>query len=410
MTPKMAMEVSPVNSAEIVQKKLLSLIAACDSFSWASAWITDTRVFRSALRARAKMHRFVVGTHRYITCANCLEECIGLPHVKVVAPTGPLFHPKVYAFRLHDRDVVYVGSSNLTEGGLRRNVECGVFLSGSRCDPTLAQYFDFINERWDEAVEIDVDFLLSYRANLRRVKEAQAAIEQFVQIKKPRRTTRSANKVDPATMTWAEFLRRVRADKTHGLNARLAVLSRARQILNSGVPFARLPELERKSLAGLLKPSIRDGLDWGYFGQMSAFGSYTPLLEKYARAFSNALEQIPLFESVTRKQFDAYLKIILRIPEAGPGWIGMGTRLLTMKRPDRFVCIDKANRDGLCNYFGVAPTTTNLENYWDRIIAPMELMPWWQANEPIPPVEREIWRGRAALLDAIYYNPKNRKS
>lgn len=89
----------------------------------------------------------------------------------------------------------------------------------------------------------------------------------------------------------------------------------------------------------------------------------------------------------------------------------MGTRLLTMKRPDRFVCIDKANRiDGLCNYFGVAPTTTNLENYWDRIIAPMELMPWWQANEPIPPVEREIWRGRAALLDAIYYNPKNRKS
>lgn len=283
MTPKMAMEVSPVNSAEIVQKKLLSLIAACDSFSWASAWITDTRVFRSALRARAKMHRFVVGTHPL----HHLRQLFGTMHrLATRQSSGPdwptLFHPKVYAFRLHDRDVVYVGSSNLTEG-LRRNVECGVFLSGSRCDPTLAQYFDFINEKWDEAGEIDIDFLCPIEPTCDVSRKHRPPLSSLCKSRNPTYNPAPANKVDPATMTWAILRQRCALTRLTALTldwrssvARgrfLTVVSRLRAFQN----------LIRKSLAGLLKPSIRDGLDWGYFGQMSAFGSYTPLLEVCSR-------------------------------------------------------------------------------------------------------------------------------
>jgi len=77
-----------------------------------------------------------------------------------------------------------------------------------------------------------------------------------------------------------------------------------------------------------------------------------------------------------------------------------------MKRPDHFVCIDKANRDGLCDYFSTAHFTTNLDNYWDRIIAPMMQTPWWQAEMPNEEVEQKIWM--AAMLDAIYYDPMKR--
>lgn len=403
------MKVTPVVTPKAVRERLLELIHECDSFSWASAWVTENDAFRAAVAARAKMTRFVIGTHRYVTSSDCLEACLRIPQAKVVAPDGPMFHPKVYAFHLDDCDVVYVGSSNLTQAGLAHNVECGVFLSGVPDHPNLKRFFDFIERQWIAAEELDDVFLAAYRANQERVKDVQDALKQFIRIKKPRRTAKSAHDVDPTKMTWPHFVRLVRKDKTHGLEPRLRVLSRARQLFAQGVPFARLSETDRKCLAGILKPSIRDGLDWGYFGQMSAFGSYTPILNLHANAFSKALDYIPLLGTVERKHFDAYLATIMTIPEASPSWIGMGTRLLTMKRPDRFVCIDSANRDGLCAYFGVAPTTTNLDNYWDRIIAPMMLMPWWQTEISEHAQEQEIWMGRAALLDAIYYDPNKRR-
>nr|AOH36970.1 hypothetical protein BGP89_11910 [Luteimonas sp. JM171] len=210
-------------------------------------------------------------------------------------------------------------------------------------------------------------------------------------------------------MGWAEFMRRIRADKTHGMRQRLAVLARARELFSRAGGFGKLSEYDRRCLSGVQKPSIQpDGLNWGYFGQMSAFGSYSPIINLNAREFSRALFCIPLAGRIERHHYDAYCEALYKIEGASPTWIGMATRLLTMKRPDRFVCVDSANRDGLCKYFGVAPTTTTLENYWERIIQPMALMPWWLAEIPRNPVEQQVWLGRAAMLDAIYYDPKKR--
>ena len=404
------MKVEPVLTPGAARERLLELIALCDSFSLASAWVTGSDVFDAAIAAQSRLRQFVIGTHGYFSCADCLEACIPLPQAKVVKPIGRMFHPKVYAFEVGGRLVVYVGSSNFTQAGLARNVECGVFLTGQDVHAKLRSFVDFIAAQWKAAEKLDADFVATYRANQVRVKDAQDELEEFIEIPKPRRTRNSANDVDPSEMDWARFMKLVRAEKTHaGPEQRLKVLARARHLLSQGQPFARLPELERRCLAGIQKPSLQpDGLDWGFFGQMSAHGTFGPTLRNHVAKFSNALEHIPLVGRVRETHYDAYRDTLMSIPGAGD-WIGMGTRLLAMKRPDRFVCVNNANRTGLCGYFGVAPTTTNLDNYWRRIIAPMQVMPWWRAEMPSDALGRQVWLGRAAMLDAIYYDPTKRR-
>ncbi|MNP75524.1 hypothetical protein D3C76_1725920 [compost metagenome] len=80
-----------------------------------------------------------------------------------------------------------------------------------------------------------------------------------------------------------------------------------------------------------------------------------------------------------------------------------------MKRPDYFVCICNPNRRQLADVFSTSYSTFTLDNYWERIIEPMQLMPWWQQEMPgDDDVEQWIWNGRAAMLDAIYYDPAPR--
>ncbi len=401
------MKVIPVTSASAVRKRLLKLIANCGSFQFATAWATESEVLDATVESE-KLGCMVIGTHQYFTAPEILDQCRNKPKIWFMPPTGPMFHPKLYAFDLGNRLEVFVGSANLTMGGLKHNIECGVFLSGEADSPSLVKLSEHIHTLWKDAMRPDADFIASYKANHRRVRDAKRELEEFVEIKRPRKSGRSANDVDPQAMEWATFVKLVKADKAGGLNMRLKVLSQARQFFAKGYALADLKEVERKCIAGMRKPATRNGVDWGYFGQMSAFGSYSPILKSHAELFSKALDHIPLQGAVKRRHYDAYLGAFKKIPSASETWTGMGTRLLTMKRPDYFVCIDNANRNGLCDYFSTAPTTTNLDNYWDRIVAPMMITPWWQVEMPEDELEQKIWMGRAAMLDAIYYEPNER--
>jgi hypothetical protein len=57
------------------------------------------------------------------------------------------------------------------------------------------------------------------------VRNAKKELEDFVEIKKPKKSNRSANNIDPQEMDWSTFLELVKADKTHGLAKRLRVLA-----------------------------------------------------------------------------------------------------------------------------------------------------------------------------------------
>ena len=87
------------------------------------------------------------------------------------------------------------------------------------------------------------------------------------------------------------------------------------------------------------------------------------------------------------------------------GALATATRLLAMKRPDYFVCVDSKNRKGLCHAF-LVPTSVTLDDYWESFCMRIQQAAWWLVPEPKGTLERSVWRGRAAFLDALFYEPE----
>ena len=394
-------------SASQTQSTLIALVENCESMQWAVAWATENAVFEAAMKYSSKFEHFVVGTHMFQTQPEVLERAAALAAAAVVPPTGDLFHPKVYLFRNGQRIRGVVGSPNLTKAAMSRYVEASVLLDGSLDDAALVELSRFVAEAWKGAEDISHEFLFRYRHQYAAKTAARQELIKFADVRPP---SKPNTKRAPHDMSWADYLVQVRNSShpsAHLFKERLGVLTKARALFATGIPYAKWNEDDRKLVAGTLgrKKSQQPGVDYGLFGSMGASGTFANLVIEAPTGLSHALDFIPLMDAVTQRDYDRYCKAFRAAfdQDGRVGGLPTATRLLAMKRPDAFVCIDSANRKDLCENFGVSPSTTNLENYWQRIIEPMHGDPWWRHPQPSNAADAEIWLGRAALLDAIYY-------
>jgi HKD family nuclease len=392
------------------QATLVALVEGCDSMQWAVAWATENAVFESAMKNCSKFEHFVVGTHMFHTEPRVLERAALLEAAAVVPPTGDLFHPKVYLFRNGQRIRCVVGSPNLTNAAMSRNVEASVLLDGTSDDAALAELSSFVVEAWEAAKDISPEFLYRYRHQYTAKAAAREELAKFADVRPP---SKPNSKRAPHDMSWEDYLEQVRSSahpSAHLFKERLGVLTKARALFATGIPYAKWSEDDRKLVAGTLgrKKSQQPGVDYGLFGSMGASGTFANLVIEAPKGLSAALDFIPLMGAVTQNDYDRYCKAFMAAfdPSGRVGGLPTATRLLAMKRPDAFVCIDSANRKDLCENFGVSPSTTTLQNYWQRIIEPMHGDAWWRHPQPTNAADAEIWLGRAALLDAIYYTPR----
>lgn len=110
------------------------------AFAKPSAWeAVDLRAWCAPERSL----RLVVGTDFAITDLDVLRDLGARPsaHCKVMhraAAASVSFHPKLYLVERDDSVVAYVGSSNLTLGGLKTNIEANVRIEGRpHADPIV---------------------------------------------------------------------------------------------------------------------------------------------------------------------------------------------------------------------------------------------------------------------------------
>lgn len=389
---------------------LIALVESCDSMQWAVAWATENAVFEAAMKNSSKFEHFVVGTHMFQTQPEVLERVAALGAAAVVPPMGDLFHPKVYLFRNGRRIRCVVGSPNLTNAAMSRNVEASVLLDGSSDDAALAELSRFVANAWRGAEDISHEFLYRYRHQHAAKAAAREELTKFAEVRPP---SKPNTKRAPHDMSWADYLVQVRSSShpsAHLFPERLGVLKKARALFATRTLYAKWSEDDRKLVAGTLgrKKSQQPGVDYGLFGSMGASGTFANLVIEAPKGLSDALDFIPLMGAVMQSDYDRYCKAFIAAfdQDGRVGGLPTANRLLAMKRPDAFVCIDSANRKDLCENFGVSPSTTNLENYWQRIIEPMHGDAWWRHPQPSNAADAEIWLGRAALLDAIYYTPR----
>lgn len=206
-------------------------------------------------------------------------------------------------------------------------------------------------------------------------------------------------------LSWQEYLGSVLRDEHHAVDQRIRVLEESRRLFELRGNLSSMSREERRGVAGFAR---EDDVHWGWFGSMRGAGTFKNRVNENDPNLSRALDGIPLSGEVTREHYtgfvDAYVKAFAEGQQHG---LGTATRLLAMKRPDYFVCVDQANKRGLCKAFGISLLMSHdFERYWDSVIERILISQWWNSPRPKEAQAVKVWEGRSAFLDSCYYVPQ----
>jgi hypothetical protein len=317
-----------------------------------------------------------------------------------------VFHPKVYLFESSKDDWAYlIGSANFTASAFSTNSEACLLVEASD-DPTgatrrgveaaLAGY-------WKLSEPFEPDELASYRSLWKLFHQKRRGMADDFGDKT---RGRSLLATDLIKMTWPRYLKTVLNEKRQYIDERIEVLEKARELFDDNKSFRRMSPTERKGIAGIA--TLESEVPWGWFGSMFGNGTFRSIVNANSSALSRALDAIPPRGEVRKEHYDNFIRTYLTaFPQRRQHGLATATRLLTMKRPDYFVCFDSANRKGICAAFGIALHHHDYERYWNSVIERILLTEWWRSPRPLAKRGSSIWDGRSAFLDTLYYDPKS---
>lgn len=390
-----------------IARRLKLLIQKHDSISIAVAWGDLTDVAEALIVNRAKFASVLFGLDFSATDPDLIDRLIDVPNAFVAKNRAGCFHPKIYYFQSGGKAEAIVGSANLTKGGLGGNLEASVHVRGAADEA----FFGQVRNQLASYEHLHLPITKKLAACYRRQAEVAAKAPRPKSPVLPDEDQWPRFNSPLATMSWEEFVKRVRRDKYHGFDKRIDLVREIQKMFARKGSFADLSDTEWKAVAGLLgaaeaRTAKLDGFEWGWFGSMNRATEFAKAVGLQAPSIAQAVDLIPRRGDITQAQFDQYVQTFKSaLPTstaANP--IGTATRLLAMKRPDFFVCVDAGNKPGLSKALAFRRTMLNLDNYWHWVIEPIRQAPWYNAPRPSGP-DVEVWDARAAMLDAIYYVP-----
>lgn len=383
-----------------LKANLIRLIKRYPNISFGTAWASaGTEVFASLAEAEEKIRGAVIGTHFYQTDPNVLDKFIDSTTVKFVLQPQGVFHPKVFAFWDDTSWEVLIGSANLTAGALAKNSELSTLITHSDGAPELlSEVLDVIKGYATNARTISKEDADSYRRIWKHKVRIREKLEGIFGGMTPSRP-----EIDSPVMSmdWATFYTLIQEDKTHGFDQRLAMLDSVASEFASYQHFNDIPLQVRLGIGGLRSKAIKNS-EW--FGSMVGAGKFYELMNASEPAFSIALDAIPSQGAVTKAEYSTFITEYLKAFPNGRDGLGTATRLLAMKRPDTFLCVDGANLKKLAKDVGMRRADKlNYERYWTEVVERLQESPWWNSAMPSNEKEAKAWRSRAAMLDALFY-------
>jgi hypothetical protein len=324
----------------------------------------------------------------------------------VMNPNG-VFHPKVYLFEFADNTwSAIVGSPNLTKGGLSSNSEVAVLINSS--DEGAAEAYKRLDATLDEfykrGKQLSEKELVDYRAVWKRQIPKRSSLSgTYTPPDDQSQPESTPLETSVFTDNWATYFSKVQNDLHSTTQKRLAVLKEARRLFTHYEHFSDMPVDARKGIAGFRE---KVPPEWLNFGSMKGHGYFKAAISQNNQIISKALDAIPSAGAVTKRDFGRFSGLFVKaFPNPGTA---TATRLLAMKRPDFFVCLDDANKKKLCASFGITQQV-KLDEYWDKVVARLTDSNWWDSDEPVEALENQVWHGRAAFLDVLFYEPTKRK-
>lgn len=362
--------------------------------AWASASTVPYQKF-----AEHKGVKAVIGIHFYQTHPDVLDDFADSEDVKFILQPQGVFHPKLYLFWDKGRWEAIIGSGNFTRGAMEVNTELSTLISVDDGD-NLKDLQDIFESYAASAKTITKEEAKNYRQIW---KAKQDLRDRLVDCYGSTPPTKSALHSTVMSLDWSDFLSEIRKDEIHGFDDRLELMDNVRTAFSSHPTFNDIPFDTRLGIAGLKSKSLKHS-EW--FGSMTGAGTFYNLMNASEPAFSLALAEIPSTGTVTKSQYASFIAEYLKAYPNGRDGIGTATRLLSMKRPDQFLCVDGANREKLAKDVGMKRADQiSYERYWEEIVVRLMDSPWWRSPPPGEGKDLKAWKARAAMLDAIFYEP-----
>jgi HKD family nuclease len=386
------------------EQHLRRMLGKCVRLYWAVAWAShDFPLFHLLQENRGKIQQATVGIHFYQTHPDFIASFLDHDAVRFVMNPSGVFHPKLYLFEYENRDWECItGSPNFTYGAFNHNTEVAV-LFGSH-DSESATTHEAIVSALDEfhglGKRLSEKDLAAYRAIWKQQQRRLGPLSgNYLPLEAKARLKRSPLEVRLFLADWPEYFNSVKDDTEHTTQGRLSVLEEARRLFTVHSHFDEMSDKDRKRIAGFMEG---ESLEWVWFGSMKGAGYFKQAINENYPQVSASLDEIPLYGEVTQDQFKRFLALFRNAFEKSG--IATATRLLAMKRPDYFVCLDSKNRDKLCEEFEIAKNV-DLDDYWEKVVERITDSNWWNTQEPDDVFEQRIWKCRAAFLDVRFYEP-----
>lgn len=374
-----------------------------------TAWATsECPACKELAAARGTISTLVVGLDFFQTAPSFLQSFRSTLRIGQAAG-GATFHPKVYLFQDADSYCCIIGSSNFTGGGFGDNVELNVSVIGNVDDPFFRHVAAFINSQEERSVEITRSEVADYRDQYDRLAAARMRLAKYrlspkAKIAAKAEKSRVATGLEPPEQlnkTWGEYVDLILSqEKRPGLVLQgteddpgyLETAEHCQELFAKYGRLSGMPLVERRYVGGTTMVA-------GWFGSMRGSGLFGQRLKDDPQSIDAALDHIPIRGDLKKDQFDAFAANY-RWKKSG---VGTASRLLAMKRPDLFVCIDAKNRPQIAAALSVsAASLETFSGYWD-LLQRIWKCPWWRTGRPKGALGVRIWKARAALLDSVYY-------
>ncbi|MFZ6015282.1 MAG: restriction endonuclease PLD domain-containing protein [Patescibacteria group bacterium] len=391
-----------------LESNFLNLLERYKKYYWLTAWASSkSKSFNALIKNKERIEKIIVGLHFYQTHPDFIESFLDTENIKYIQQTSGTFHPKLFIFYNHEQDwQMLVGSANFTNAAFTKNAEVTALISpnDTNAKEFLKQAFMLIDNLWTESKQFNKEQLDDYRKTWNNFKpKINSLTSEYGRMNTVENTKEKPIFLIPiANMNWHEFVSKVHNEKYHPLSSRLEVLKIAKELFSRSGTFDKLSEDERKFIAGIPNSlPVAPGVDWGLFGSMRGAGKFKNKIIQNNPNISSALEEIPISGQITKAHYERFLEKY-KIAFEG-NYLATASRLLAMKRPDVFVCLDSKNKAALCKDFGIRPSGMNYERYWNDIIERIYDSDWWQNPEPKDEIENKISEARSAFLDCLYY-------
>ncbi len=386
----------------VLSGRFAELAKRADQIEIAVAWAgkPDEGVQDLLWRMRAKVNKLVVGCALYNTNPDFLERWQGHGGFKVVLDTSEIFHPKVYLFRIRTAAYLFIGSSNLTDGGFEKNREANLLLHGRETGP-ISDAAAYIDARHKEATKptgkLWTQWLVAYRAAWQKKQNFAKGIQNRSGSSLPK-NTKMQGLGEWSFGEYFDLLKTGNPWTKIALNDWLDFLEHVRKQWSIAKwSLARMPLQDRRLVASTAN---EPGVDAGLFGTVG-LGFFRHAVISDPAPIDRALLCIPREGPVEAQHWIKFKTAYSNAFQKAA--TGTASRLLCMWRPDAFFSANSGSIPEIASRFGLSQSSLRTwDGYWEAAKWIMQ-RPWVRSPKPKGKLAERCWRGRVALLDVLMY-------